>query len=103
MGKFGCTCGASISLNSIPEFNQAILITDIALDNTAGEVVEASSQPHRTVLECSACGRLWIEDSPRWDIGATWLSFKPEGERLKFRDDYGKGFRTKLAGAGKPD
>jgi hypothetical protein len=92
MGKFDCTCGHTISLNSIPEFNRAILITDIALDNSVGDDVEAERQPHRTVIECDMCGRLWIKDSPRWDVGANWLSFAPEGDHLRFRDDYNGSF-----------
>jgi hypothetical protein len=91
MGKFGCTCGNAISLNSIPEFNEAILITDIALDNTAGENVSADRQPKRFVYECDQCGRLWIQKDPESDY---WISFVPEAGSLNFRDDYGKGFRA---------
>lgn len=90
MGKFGCTCGNSISLNSIPEFNEAKLITDIALDNVAGDNVSADRLPGRIVYECDDCGRLWIQKEPKSDY---WISFMPEAGPLKFRDDYGKGFR----------
>lgn len=91
MGKFGCTCGNSISLSSIPEFNEAVLITDIALDNVAGDNVSADRLPRRFVYECDACGRLWIQKAPKSDY---WLSFAPEAGPLKFRDDYGKSYRV---------
>lgn len=96
MGKFGCPCGNSISLNSIPEFNEAILITDIALDNTAGEDISADRQPHRIVYECNECGRLCVQRTPGvYEGEGCWTSFVPEGEHLKFRDDYGKGYRPR--------
>lgn len=90
MGKFGCTCGNTISLNSIPEFNQAVLITDIALDNVAGDNASADRLPRRFVYECNECGRLWIQKEPGSDY---WISFMPEAGPLSFREDYGKGFR----------
>lgn len=96
MGKFGCTCGNSVSLNSIPEFNQAYLITDIALDNVAGDDVSADRLPKRTVIECDKCGRLWFEPTPPKEGSGydyPFLSFIPEGKKLKFRNDYGKGYK----------
>jgi hypothetical protein len=94
MGKFGCTCGSTISLNSIPEMNQAYLITDIALDNVAGEEVSADRLPRRMVLECGKCGRLWIEPSPKQKGPyEPFLPFVPERGKLRFFDDYGKGYK----------
>lgn len=89
MAKFGCTCGSTISLNSIPEFNEAVLITDIALDNVAGDNVSADRLPKRYVYECDHCGRLWIQKAPKSDY---WLAFAPEAGPLKFSEDYGRSY-----------
>lgn len=86
MGQFECICGNSISLNSIPEFLKAFLITDIALDDAVGDDVEADRMPRRSVYECDKCGRLWIGKTP---ANRLFVSFVPEQEPLRFRDDYG--------------
>lgn len=87
MSKFHCTCGTVSSDVVYPAAQNAMLFTDVAMDKHGGYEATFEHVPSRDVIECHACGRLWVQEAPGAD---KYLGFSPDTKPLNIVDEGGK-------------
>lgn len=72
MPKFACRCGVTINLVRTPAPEEYLLVPEENVETAQGkfadpnsderEILDILDEGSRSVLECSNCGRIWIQD-----------------------------------------